>query len=61
LQYFKLQMLTLFHFTSSSLITGTGLKKCKPPNLSFLFVTEAMSWIESAEVFEVKIVCLGAI
>lgn len=53
--------LTLFHFTSSSFITGAGLKKCKPPNLSFLFVTEAMSWIKSDEVFEVKIVCLGAI
>jgi hypothetical protein len=54
-------MLTWFHFTSKSFITGTGLKKCKPPNLSLLFVAEAISWIDSDEVFDAKIVCPGAI
>lgn len=30
-------------FTSKSFMTGTGLKKCNPPNRSFLFVTDAIS------------------
>ena len=44
--------------TSSNFITGTGLKKCKPPNLSCLLVALAMSRIVKDEVLEVKITCL---
>jgi hypothetical protein len=51
----------LSDFTSSSFITGTGWKKCRPPNLSFLFVAEAISWMDNDEVFEAKIVCSDAI
>ena len=41
-------------------MTWAGLKKCNPPNLSFLFVTEAMSWMEKDDVLEANIVCSGA-
>ena len=37
---------------------GTGLKKCRPPNLSNLSVDTAMSLIGSDEVLLVKIVSL---
>lgn len=47
--------------TSSNFITGTGLKKCNPPNLSFLLVTEAISPIDNELVFEAKSVLGGAI
>ena len=39
-------------------MTGTGLKKWRPPNLSFLSVTLAISVIDKEEVFEAKIVDL---
>lgn len=41
-------------------MTGTGLKKCNPTNLSFRFVTEAISVIDNDEVFDAKIVFCGA-
>jgi hypothetical protein len=41
-------------------MTGTGLKKCSPPNRSFLFVTEAMSWMDNDDVLEANIVWSGA-
>lgn len=47
--------------TSNNFITGTGLKKWSPTNLSFLFVTDAISVIESEDVLDAKIVCSGAI
>ena len=48
-------------FTSNNFITGTGLKKCKPPNRSNLpGVAAAISPIASEEVFEAKIVLAGA-
>ena len=37
--------------TSTSFITGAGLKKCIPTTLSGLFVTDAISVIERDEVF----------
>lgn len=46
--------------TSNSFITGTGLKKCKPPNLSLLLVTEAISPMLKELVLEAKIVLAGA-
>ena len=39
-------------------MTGTGLKKCSPPNLSFLSVTLAISVIDKEEVLDTKIVDL---
>ena len=36
-------------------MTGTGLKKCRPPNLSFREVTSAISAIDKEEVLLVKI------
>ena len=45
-------------FTSTKAITGTGLKKCRPPNLSFLCVTWAISEIGNEDVLETKIVWL---
>ena len=44
--------------TSTSFMTGTGLKKCSPPNLSFLSVTLAISVIDREEVLDAKIVDL---
>ena len=38
----------------------TGLKKWRPTNLSFLLVASAISPIGKEEVFEAKIVWLGA-
>ena len=37
-------------------MTGTGLKKWSPPNLSFLSTELAISVMEREEVFEAKIV-----
>ena len=48
-------------FTSTKAITGTGLKKCRPPNLSFLCVTWAISEIGNEDVLETKIVWLKKI
>lgn len=42
--------------TSSSFITGTGLKKCRPQNLSKRLVLEAISAIGMDEVLLEKIV-----
>ena len=42
--------------TSSSFITGTGLKKCSPPNRSGRLEVEAISEMGSEEVLEAKIV-----
>lgn len=47
-------------YTSKSFITGTGLKKCRPPNLSFLSVTSAILPIGRDEVLDAKMVCSGA-
>jgi len=47
--------------TSSNFITGTGLKKCRPPNLSNLPVALAISLTDNEEVFVVKMVCLSQI
>ena len=44
--------------TSTNFIIGTGLKKWSPPNLSFLFVTLAISLIGKEEVLDAKIVWL---
>ena len=44
--------------TSTNFMTGTGLKKCSPPNLSFLSVTLAISVMDREEVLEAKIVDL---
>lgn len=44
--------------TSTSFMTGTGLKKCSPPNRSFLSVTLAISVIDREEVLEAKMVDL---
>lgn len=49
-----------YKLTSNNFITGTGLKKWRPPNLSFRLVTEAISPILNEEVFEAKTVCFGA-
>ena len=47
--------------TSKSFMTGTGLKKWRPPNRSNLFgVAAAMSPIAKDDVFEAKIVLAGA-
>jgi len=47
--------------TSKSFITGTGLKKCNPPNRSNLLGVEAaISPIAKEEVLEAKIVLAGA-
>ena len=46
--------------TSKSFITGTGLKKCRPANLSSRVEVDAMSAMEREEVLEAKIVCAGA-
>ena len=43
-------------FTSTSFMTGTGLKKWSPPNLSFLSVFFAMSVIGKEDVLLAKIV-----
>ena len=42
--------------TSTSFMTGTGLKKCRPAKRSGLFVAAAISVIVSDDVFEQKIV-----
>jgi hypothetical protein len=42
--------------TSTSFMSGTGLKKCKPAKRSGRFVLAASSWIQSEDVFEQKIV-----
>ena len=39
-------------------MTGTGLKKWSPPNLSFLSVTLAISVIDREDVLDAKIVDL---
>jgi len=44
--------------TSTSFITGTGLKKCNPPNLSTLFVALAISVIDNDDVLLANIVFL---
>ena len=44
--------------TSNSFIIGTGLKKCKPPNLSWRFVAEAISLTGRADVLVLNITCL---
>ena len=44
--------------TSTSFIIGTGLKKCRPPNLSCLFVASAMAFIDRDDVLLANIVCL---
>ncbi len=42
-------------------MTGTGLKKCNPPNLSFLSgVAEAISPMDRDEVLDAKMVFSGA-
>ena len=43
--------------TSTSFISGTGLKKCSPANRSGRFVFAASSVMQSDEVLEQKIVC----
>ena len=43
--------------TSTSFISGTGLKKCRPANRSGRFVFAASSVMHSEEVLEQKIVC----
>ena len=45
--------------TSTSFMSGTGLKKCMPTKRSARFVTAAISVMESDEVFEAKIVAGG--
>ena len=45
--------------TSTSLIKGTGLKKCNPPKRSFLSVASAMAATEREEVFVANIVWLN--
>jgi hypothetical protein len=47
---------SLVRTTSRSFIIGTGLKKWRPPNLSFRFVSRAISPIGIELVLEVKIV-----
>merc|ERR1719495_2449236 len=47
--------------TSKSFITGTGLKKWSPPNLSKRRVEEAISEIGREEVFEARMVFAGAL
>ena len=42
--------------TSTSFMTGTGLKKCSPANRSARFVAAESSVIVSEDVFEQKIV-----
>ena len=42
--------------TSTSFISGTGLKKCRPPNRSGRFVRAASSVTQSDEVLEARIV-----
>jgi hypothetical protein len=44
--------------TSTNFITGTGLKKCKPQNLSFLIIDLAISWSGSEDVLLANIVLL---
>lgn len=44
--------------TSTTDIFGTGLKKCSPPNFSFLFSSEPMSRSLSDEVFVARIAFL---
>jgi hypothetical protein len=44
--------------TSNSFITGTGLKKCNPPNLSLRTTGLAISSIDSDDVLLVKIALL---
>lgn len=51
-------LVTLFKPTSTNFIKGTGLKKCSPPNLSFLFVTLAISLMGSDEVLDTKMAWL---
>ncbi len=38
--------------TSTSFMTGTGLKKCSPPNLSFLCTALAISVMDRDEVLD---------
>ena len=45
-------------FTSTSFMTGTGLKKWSPPTRSFLSTTLAISVMDSEELFEASIVWL---
>ena len=44
--------------TSTSFMTGTGLKKWSPPNLSFRSVTLAISVMDREEVLDAKIIDL---
>ncbi len=44
--------------TSNNFITGTGLKKCNPQNLSFLIIELAISWSGSEDVLLANIVLL---
>lgn len=46
----------IYFITSTSFMTATGLKKCRPPNLSPLFVTLAISVMERDEVLLANIV-----
>lgn len=45
--------------TSTSFMTGTGLKKWRPPNLSFLLVTLAISVMGREEVLLANTVVLN--
>ena len=51
-------LVTKPRMSSTSFITGTGLKKCMPTTFSGRLVTEAISVIERPEVFEARIVSL---
>ena len=46
--------------TSRSFITGTGLKKWRPPNLSLRLVASAMLEMGKEDVFDANIVWCGA-
>ena len=46
--------------TSTSFMSGTGLKKCRPTKRSARLVVAAISVIDSDEVLEAKIACGGA-
>ena len=54
-----MQILSVLLCTSTSFMTGTGLKKCRPPNLSFLPVTLAISEMEREEVLLANSVVLN--
>lgn len=47
-----------FPLTSTSFMTATGLKKCRPPKRSSRPVAAAMSLMGSEEVLLAKMVCL---